>query len=314
MRRKVHRVAILAIVLSFVQISAASSAEKPETLRVMTFNIWVGGEAGKLPLDQTIKVVQAAKADLVGIQESHGEKRGGKKHDAAQAIAQKLSWHYFNQGDEDRGIISRYKIVDRTPKKWGAAIEMPSGRRVWVFNSHFAHSPYQPYQLLRIPYDDGRFIRSADDAISEARKAREAEVKAMLDEIKQLREQETIFVVGDFNEPSGLDWTDATFRAGKCPVAVDWPTAGLIYDAGFLDAYRNKYPDPIKWPGITWTSTTAEDDPKDRHDRIDFVMLRGFDARIVKTQIVGERPDRADIVVTPYPSDHRAVVATIRLE
>jgi hypothetical protein len=29
--------------------------------------------------------------------------------------------------------------------------------------------------------------------------------------------------------------------------------------------------------------------------------------------IVGERPDRAHIVVQPYPSDHRAVVAAVEL-
>jgi exonuclease III len=87
-----------------------------------------------------------------------------------------------------------------------------------------------------------------------------------------------------------------------------------VYDAGFVDTYRKARPDPQKWPGYTWTPTTAEDDPKDRHDRIDFVLVRGAHARVVNAEIVGERPERADIIVTPYPSDHRAVVATIRLE
>ena len=31
--------------------------------------------------------------------------------------------------------MSRYKIVDHTPKKWGVKIELPSGRDVWVFNA-----------------------------------------------------------------------------------------------------------------------------------------------------------------------------------
>jgi exonuclease III len=313
MFRKACFAAIFAMMLSsFDPSSSAAGADKSETLRVLSFNIWVGGEAAKLPLEATIKVIQAANADLVGIQESHGEERNGKKHDAARTIAQKLAWHYFDQEDGDCGIISRYKFVDHTPKKWGAAIVMPSGRRVWLFNVHFAASPYQPYQLLSIPYNDAPFIKTADEAISEARKTRDADVKALLDEIKQrCDDQATIFVVGDFNEPSGLDWTDAASRAGKCPLVVDWPTVRHIYNAGFVDAYRYVRPDPVKWPGFTWTPTTAEDDPKDRHDRIDFILLRGPHARIEDAKIVGERRERADIVVVPYPSDHRAVVATI---
>ena len=44
-----------------------------EQLRVMTFNLWVGGESGGQPLAQNAKVIEAAKADMVGVQESHGE-------------------------------------------------------------------------------------------------------------------------------------------------------------------------------------------------------------------------------------------------
>ena len=75
---------------------------------------------GKQPLDQTAKVIQAARADLVGVQESCGAERDGRKPDNARVIAEKLSWNYFSQGDDDRSIISRYKIVGHTPKKWGA--------------------------------------------------------------------------------------------------------------------------------------------------------------------------------------------------
>jgi exodeoxyribonuclease III len=308
-------IAILAVFISSCVLDCGTSAVAAETLRVMSFNIWGGGEWGKQPLDQTVKVIQAGKADLVGIQESHGDEHKGKKPDAARAIAEKLSWQHFDQGDEDRGIISRYKIVERTPKKWGVAVELPSGRRVWLFNVHFAHTPYQPYQLLNIPYNDAPFITTDDEAIREARKAREADVKSMLDEVKRVRDEKSIaFVVGDFNEPSGLDWTDALVRAGKCPVAVDWPSIRAVQDAGFVDAYRQARPDPLRWPGFTWTPTTAEDDPKDRHDRIDFVLVAGPHVRVDEAHVVGERSERADIVVTPFPSDHRAVVATITIE
>jgi exonuclease III len=93
-------------------------------------------------------------------------------------------------------------------------------------------------------------------------------------------------------------------------VAVLWPATGQIHAAGFVDCFREIHPDPVAKPGNTWTPITAEDDPKDRHDRIDLVLVGGG-VRVEKAEVVGEDGGRADIVVTPYPSDHRAVVATV---
>jgi exodeoxyribonuclease III len=306
---------VVVLGLLLLAASCASLAPAAETLRVMTFNIWVGGESGGQPVAQTTKVIEAARADVVGLQETHGETRDGKRNDAARAIADQLGWHYFDQGDDGRGVISRFKIVGHSPKKWGVAIELPSGERVWVFNAHFMHTPYQPYQLLRIPYNDAPFIKTEAEAIDEARKARAKEVEEMLAEINAVRREGTpIFVTGDFNEPSSLDWTQGAAAAEKCPLAVRWPSTAAVLEAGFVDAYRTVHPDPIKSPGFTWTPITAEDDPSDRHDRIDFVLVGGAGAKVTAAEVAGEKPERADIVVTPYPSDHRGVVAEFELD
>lgn len=301
------------LVLAAVLLADARAAE-PETLRVMSFNLWIGGEEGKQPLTQSVKVIQAARADLVGLQETEGLERNGKKPDNARRIAEMLSWNFLDQGG-GTAIISRFKIVGNTPNKWGAKLALPSGRHVWLFNAHLPSSPYQPYQLLKIPYNDEPFVDNGPAAIKEAHRARGAEVKRMLAEVEAVVEEKTpIFVTGDFNEPSPLDWTAAVAGAHRCPIAVRWPTTQAVLDAGFVDAYRRLYPDPLKQPGYTWTPTTAEDDPKDHHDRIDFVFVGGLGADVTATQIIGEKADRADVVVTPYPSDHRAVVATVTIK
>jgi exodeoxyribonuclease-3 len=308
-------ICIFKISISFPPSMQSIASAEDQTLRVMTLNIWIGGESGRQPLEQTTKLIQAANADMVGLQETHGEKRNGKRPDAAESIARQLSWHYFNQGDKDTGIISRYRIVDQTPKKWGAAIELPSGKRAWLFNAHFMHTPYQPYQLLDIPYNDAPFIKTEQQAIAEARAARGKQVAAMLAEIEQVRSAGTpIFITGDFNEPSPLDWTDAVFRARRAPLAVRWPTTTAVHDAGFVDAYREIHPDPLKAPGYTWTPVTSESDPQDRHDRIDFVFVGGRGAKVKDAKMIGERAEKADVVVMPYPSDHRGVVATVALD
>jgi len=293
----------------------AAHARESATIRVMSFNIWIGGEAGKQPLAQTANVIEAAKADIVGIQESCGEKKNGKRPDNAKVVAERLGWNHYSQGDDDKTIISRYKIAGQTPKKWGAKFLLPSGRSVWVFNAHFAYTPYQPYQLLKIPYNDAPFITTGEEAVREANKARAKQVAELLAEIEAVRPQESpIFITGDFNEPSPLDWTKAACQAGRCPVVVKWPTEDTLLQAGFVDAYREIHRDPLTKPGITWTPTTNDNDPKDRHDRIDFVLIGGNGARVTHAEVVGEESGRADIVVSPFPSDHRGVVATVVVE
>ncbi len=296
--------------------ATAMHAQQPEMLRVMTFNVWVGGEAGKQPLTQTAKVVETSGADIVGLQEVCGEERDGKRPDNGANVAEQLGWHYFSQGDDDTAVMSRYKITGNTPRKWGVEMELPSGRRVWLFNVHFPDAPYQPYQLLDIPYGEYPFLDTAEEAVAAARGARQKQVDSMLEELHAVHSADaaaTIFVTGDFNEPSEHDWTEAARAAGLCPIAVKWPSTAAIHAAGFVDAYRAVHPDPVASPGNTWTPLTKADDPKDHHDRIDLVLVGGRGAKVEKAEVVGEDATHADIVVAPYPSDHRAMVATVTL-
>jgi endonuclease/exonuclease/phosphatase family metal-dependent hydrolase len=291
-------------------------AQQPETLRVMTFNIWVGGESGKQPFEQTAFVIQRAQADIVGLQEVCGENRNGQRPDNAQRIAQLLNMEYFSQGDDDSAVMTRHKITGHTPRKWGVEVELPSGRRVWLFNVHFIDAPYQPYQLLDIPYGEHPFLDTAEEAVASAHAARHKAVESMLAEVSAVREANpnaAIFVTGDFNEPSEHDWTVAAQAAGLCPLAVRWPTTASIHAEGFIDAYRAVHPDPVAKPGNTWTPLTTADDPQDHHDRIDLVLVGAAGAKIENVDVVGEDAAHADIVVAPYPSDHRAVVAKVTL-
>ena len=78
-------------------------------------------------------------------------------------------------------------------------------------------------------------------------------------------------------------------------------------------AYRTIYPDEMKNPGLTWSPKYKADDPTTHPDRIDFVYFKGNGLEITDIKIVGENEQNADIVVAPYPSDHRAVVADFKL-
>ena len=85
-----------------------------------------------------------------------------------------------------------------------------------------------------------------------------------------------------------------------------------IEDKGFVDTFRAIYPDAGVKPGMTWTPTTEPTAKDDHHDRIDFALARAKDLQVIAAGIVGEKAPEADIVVTPWPSDHRATMAKVK--
>jgi hypothetical protein len=88
-----------------------------------------------------------------------------------------------------------------------------------------------------------------------------------------------------------------------------------VEDAGFVDSYREVYPNPLVHPGLTWWA----DRPKlfggyppnsAPQDRIDLIYATP-DATPTASIVVGERNNvLADVGVKPWPSDHRSVVTT----
>jgi exodeoxyribonuclease III len=299
------------LTVALLSLAGAFDSFGADTVRLMTFNIWVGGESGQQPLSQTAEVIKASGADIVGMQEARGEEQNGARPDNGRKVAEMLGWHYFDQSGGSTAVLSRYPFVTNTPQKWGVSIRLPSGKEIWLFNVHFPASPYQPYQLLNIPYGNARFVKTAGEAVDEARKARGANVRNMLAELQPvLAKGQPVFLTGDFNEPSHQDWTERAAAARKVPLAVPFPATIAVTSAGLRDAYRAVYPDELAHLGWTWTPITSPDDPKDRHDRIDLVFFNGVDTTVEDCKIVGESRAFADVVVQPYPSDHRAVVAT----
>ena len=215
-------------------------------------------------------------------------------------------------------ILTRYEILESLNS--GVKIKLDSGKEAYVFNLHLPSHPYQPYQLLGIRpkwhkhTNDITFIKTEAEAIEWAKKARGRELTKLLRLIRSIPDKQApVFVVGDFNEPSHLDWTERAAKAGRHPIKAEYPNSLAMIKAGFTDAYRALYPDEMKNPGYTWSSFYKCDDPTTHHDRIDFVYFKGKGIKLNEVKIVGENQKDADIVISPYPSDHRAVVADFKL-
>ncbi len=175
--------------------------------------------------------------------------------------------------------------------------------------------------------------------------------QATLDKVKiHLSKETPVFVMGDFNEPSHLDWTEEFAIKGKdtwvknpsnTPLRfkITWPGSLAMFNAGLIDSYRSVYPDPVTHPGPTWTPAYGNDTPGRRpYDgnstlsgipnqvlvRIDCIFHAGKGVTAKDAAVVGENPANAehnnrsdfqpDIQYNgPWPSDHRAVMIHYRL-
>lgn len=304
-------------------IAIASGAASASELTVATFNTWGAGLNDGKPVTETVAALKALAADVYALQEVRAESPGCTEQDCpaagggvAAGLAGALGFYLYEQAAANdalwaNAVLSRYPIVSALPDDLGVWIDV-DGRRVAMLNVHFTDYPYQPYQLTGIEYGDAPMLDDEQSAIAAAEHARGAAVDRVLAVAGSLADADLVVICGDFNEPSHLDWTGRAVESGRHPLEVRFPASRKLAAAGFIDGYRAARPDEIAFPGFTWTPLTENDDPADHHDRIDFVYLRGADLQVESAAIAGESNATSDIVVAPWPSDHRAVRVSAR--
>jgi len=307
------RAFVVWVVFSLAGGAAFAQTPEPLTLRVMTFNIWYGGE--QVNFASVADAIRRADADIVGVQEPDGN---------LARLAEAAGYAHI---DPRRNIMSRYPIFDsgagvRTEPgmaPYGIAaldaahvpawVMVRPGEIVAVANTHLTSDPYGP-EAVR----DGASL--AEVLALEAR-VRMPEARPLLSLGALAQTGMPVFLTGDFNTPSHRDWTEAMrgVRPDVIRYVVDWPVTRAMEDAGLRDSYRDAHPEPAVRLGYTWTAGMPAPyvRPRETIDRIDFIFTGGA-SETLSSQIVGEAGgDGVDIAVTPYPSDHRSVVSTFRV-
>jgi len=106
--------------------SDLSIHENKNEFGVLTFNMWVGGEAGKQSLDKSVEVIRASGAKLVGLQEIYGDNPYGPVRNNAEKIAEMLGWNFLDQGGY--GILSEFPFLDTAAAKMGVKITKKNSR------------------------------------------------------------------------------------------------------------------------------------------------------------------------------------------
>lgn len=271
---------------------------EPVTIRVMVFNVEDGGEG--VDLGTVVEAIRLADPDIVALQEAMGN---------TGRIAAQLGWEYASVRTQ---VLSRHPILDRAEDNAQPVfVELRPGRVVALSSVHLPAEPYGP-QLAR---SGG----SPEAVAALERRVRLPRLERPLAGLAALAGSGIpVFLAGDFNAPSHLDWTAAA--VGTRPhlrAAVDWPVSRAIEAAGFRDTWREIHPDPVRDPGLTWWADRPstggyQPGPDAPDDRIDIIYAAGPSVT-TDCRIVGER-GRAGVAlsVEPWPSDHRAVVATFR--
>ncbi|MFE1165931.1 endonuclease/exonuclease/phosphatase family protein [Nocardiopsis sp. NPDC058789] len=272
---------------------------------VMSLNTWHGGTRINGYHEKQLRFLLESGADVVGLQETQGTH--------AARLAEALGWHHW-QGSGSLGVISRYPIAEEYGEvnaSGGVRIALDGEEsQVNLWNVHLGYTPYGPYDFCFDGMDVDRVLER------EAESGRTPQITdtlaAMSDQV-EAADEIPVLLVGDFNAPSHLDWTEE-LRERNCGYAdVPWPTSVLPTEAGFTDSYRVAHPDPVSAPGLTWSplypfheGSTGREEPQ---DRIDFVYHAGdLTVRDSRDLVVGDPapvPEHAD---NEWTTDHAAVL------
>lgn len=295
------------------QIARCRGATASLPLRVMTFNVWYGGDQVSLPA--AAAAIRLADADVVGLQEPEGH---------LARLAAMAGYPYY---DERRNLLAKYPLFDSgagTRTQPGAPaygvtaldddalhawLMVRPGEVVAVANTHLPSDLYGP-EAVR----DGEGL-AAVLALEE--RARMPSARALQSLGKLGAAGVPVFLTGDFNTPSHRDWTPEmqAQRAEAIRYPVNWPSTALLEGAGLRDSFREAHPDPTQTPGLTWTAGMPAPyiRPRETMDRIDFIFSGGPVAT-QDSRVFGEAGGTGvDASVTPWPSDHRAVVSTFEV-
>lgn len=332
-----------------------------EHLRVMQFNVWLDGMQVPDGINRIADIIAGAKADVVTFSEARQKENPHFIADLLQALSSKGQSFFGQHAGGDVAVISRWPIsdVDVVFKRFvldshGKIVEdrgsvvayhltSPGGRRVIVGAAHLDWQNYTLY-LPRGYQGNSPFGRTAgpNTNITQINSMAIASTRlpalhAFMHYLKSRKDRAHLPVIlgGDFNDGSHLDWTQGTGSLfDHHGVVYEFPASKMLADAGYVDAWRHVYPDPVRNPGTTWPSetllgsSTSWATKADERDRIDYIyyrsgeltQLQAKNASLVGSansyahnKLVADRRDPFILQDLPWPTDHKVLVADLEL-
>lgn len=273
---------MLQALLAFLPLACA-----PVTQTILVFNIEYGGAL--VDFGKTVEVVSRAAPDVVLIEEAWGQ---------IPRLAGALGWPEY---DVRHQVLARWPLLDpREADGRYLYVEVSPGCVIAVANVHLPSEPDPPEVM-----PDAAAVEAGMES---ERRSRLRALEPTLNALWTIRAAGMPALLGgDFNAPSHLD-----------EPRYPWPVSQAIADAGFRDVWREVYKDPKTHPGYTWWAARPQVEgwnPSSRARQVRIDQLHATGKLEVKdVRIVGEAGRKGvDIGVAPWPSDHRAILATLEI-
>jgi len=315
-------------------------------LKVMQFNVWSEGTSVSHGLTYIRDIIHSVNPDLVCFSEVKNYSGDWTTKIINELAALGITYYRGYVAGADVSLISKYPITSSGPAIGGATVPYVvniNGASIVVCPSHLDYTYYATY-LPRGYACGGSGKYAGWNALSpfmpktnvseisaqNTASSRDEQIGAFIDYMQN--EKRPILLVGDFNEPSCLDWTARQANLyDHNGVVYEWPTTLSLKNNGFIDAYRQVYPDEVLNPGITWPAiatgvgSTSWAPLSDERDRIDYIFYKGNGVIATEASIVGPKgcyvkntittngngDDLFEASAMPWPSDHKAVTATL---
>jgi exonuclease III len=317
------------------------SQEKPVELKVLQLNIWINATIVPGAQEGVVDIINQTEPDVVLLCELKAGSETPLTHWLVEELDKRGKIYYADDKNAGVGILSKYpfentSLLIPTEEHHRPILKASltvNKQTVVVYSAHLDHQHYASY--LPRGYSSVTWtkidapITDVDSILAANRKGlREEAAEGFLADAKQeIAKGHIVIVGGDFNEPSHLDWqADTKDIREHRGVIINWDVSVMLQQAGFIDAYRQIYPNPVTNPGFTWPAGNESAQLEklyfapdaDERDRIDFIYYYPQPTvKLIDTHIVGPAasinhgqicPDDSEDIIKPekiWSSDHK---------
>lgn len=232
----------------FTIFSQGIFAQKTE-FKVMAWNILRSGNQIENGVDNVADMIKEINPDIVLMVETYG---------SGPYIAKKNGYNFHLVAKEgtalddksvNLSIYSKFPFGERIDTDYPfflGGIEIFINNKKVRFFSNWFH--YQPWNNK--PEDMGKTVQELLEwERTEHRYNMIQKVLPYFEKYAKESDSIPIIVGGDMNSPSHLDWSEKTKNIHN-GLVVPWYSTKVFEDLGFTDSFREKNPNPIKYPRL----------------------------------------------------------------
>lgn len=230
------------VILPKRSFATRSNGDLPRNFRIMTFNVFYAGTKVANGIEKIAKHVKLMNPDIVGFQEIKGYE--------TDAILRHLGKDWYRCSDpQNQDTSLDVTLITRHPStplqrlngfsNIGCRLSV-GGATIDIWNHHLLYTNYGPYTACINPTSGNvQQLLQRDENYSPF-KGLDSRVESMRKFVNHDRKSYTsdvTILLGDFNVPSHLDWTQAA-KSLHCGVSFQWPVSKMLEQNGFSDTFR----------------------------------------------------------------------------